>query len=129
MRTVRTRLAALTLLLLLQQAVGLAVAGALACCDTNDVQPAARTECCEDAADGHMCPLGHRPPPDRQCRMKSGCSTEGPGVLAGAGFTYAAPLVGRFTMLPPVTQPLASRMSVPDERLAKAPPPSPPPKA
>ena len=129
MRTIRRRLAVLTLLLLAQQAVALALAGALVCCDTGDQQPVPRMECCKDAGDGHMCPLGKRPAPERNCRLKSGCSTDSSGVLAGAGFVYAGPLVAQFSVAPPVAEHSTLPTAVPDEVLTTISPPSPPPKA
>jgi hypothetical protein len=129
MRSVRSRLSALTLMLLAQQALALALAGALACCEQAEARAAAAMECCERGGDGHMCPLANRRAPDRGCRLKNGCSTGNASVLAGAGFVYAAPLVGRFTLTPPIVHPHARRLVVDEESLVNTPPATPPPKA
>jgi hypothetical protein len=129
MQNLRARLAVLTLLLLAQQVLALALAGALACCETTPPPAAAAMECCEKGGDGHMCPLTGRRASDRGCRMKSGCSSEHSGALAGAGFVYAAPLVGRFTIVPPLALRDTRRTVDSDETLATVPPPTPPPKA
>jgi hypothetical protein len=126
---VRSRLAVLTLLLLAQQALAVALVGALACCEPASAPATAQMECCQKGGDGHMCPLRNRRAPDRGCRMKQGCNTDNTTALAGAGFLYAAPLVGRFSSAPPVGHPLTWRLVVNDEPLANTPPPTPPPKA
>jgi hypothetical protein len=128
MHTVRARLAVLTLMLLTQQTLALAMAGALACCETAPPQ-AAQMECCKNGGgDGHMCPLTKRRPPDEGCRMTRGCSSEPSGVLAGAGFVYAAPLVGGVSIEPPDAAPVPWRAVRSEEALAGGPPPTPPPK-
>jgi hypothetical protein len=130
MRPFRARLTVLVLLLLTQQALALAVSGALACCETEPPAGAMpRMECCEKAGSDHICPLmNRRAVPDRGCRMKSGCKTESAGVLAGAGFVYAAPLITRFSMMPPPVSETAWRPAVETFVAADLTPPSPPPK-
>jgi hypothetical protein len=121
----------MTLLLLAQQVVALALAGALACCETTPVPAAAEMACCKNGGDGHMCPLGNGRAPDRGdtgCKMRKGCSTPSSGILAGAGFVYAAPLVGRFSIVPPVGQRSPLQVHVVAEPFMTVPPPSPPPK-
>jgi hypothetical protein len=129
MSRVRSRLAVLTLMLLMQQTLALALTGVLACCEPAAASTASRMECCEKAGDGHMCPIANRSASDRGCRMKKGCSTDGAAVLAGAGFVYSAPLVGRFSIVPPVVHRHTWRLVVDEAPLASTPPPTPPPKA
>jgi hypothetical protein len=129
MRTVRARLAVFTLMLLAQQALALALAGALACCNETAAPATARMECCKDAGDGHMCPLANRRAHDRGCRMKKGCATDETRALAGAGLVYAAPLVDRFSLVQPLVGPPAWRLVVDEDRIANTPPRTPPPKA
>ena len=129
MRILRSRLAVLTLLLLAQQAAALALAGALACCETTPVPAAAEMECCKKVGDGHMCPLGNRRAPETGCTLRKGCTTPGTGVLAGAGFAYAAPLVGRFSIVPPIRQRSTLQLQVAAEPFITVSPPTPPPKA
>jgi hypothetical protein len=128
MRTVRSRLAVLTLMLLVQQVVALVLAGALACCE-QAAPAAAQMDCCKNGGEGHMCPLTNRRAPDSGCRIKSGCSTDGARALAGAGFMYAAPLVGRFSIVPPVIQRSALQPIVGEDTRTNAAPATPPPKA
>jgi hypothetical protein len=119
----------LTLLLLAQQSAALALAGALACCETTPAPAAAEMACCKKGGDGHMCPLGKRRAPETGCRMGKGCSAPRTGALAGAGFVYAAPLVGRFSIVPPVrtgSTPPAQPVADPFVPVS---PPTPPPKA
>ena len=129
MRSIRSRLAVLTLMLLAQQALALALAGALVCCEQAEVPERAAMQCCKNAGDGHMCPLTNRRARDGGCRLKNGCSTDSATGLAGAGFVYAAPLFVRFRVTPPVVHPHSWRVVVDEERLVDHPPLTPPPKA
>jgi hypothetical protein len=129
MRTLRARLAVFTLMLLAQQALALALAGALVCCNETAPRATARMECCKDAADGHMCPLANRRANDRGCRMKKGCTMDEARLLAGAGFVYVAPLVGRFSLVQPLVSAEAWRLVVNEDRGRNTPPRTPPPKA
>jgi hypothetical protein len=129
MRTLRARLVVFTLMLLAQQALALALAGALACCNEPPEPATARMECCKDAGDGHMCPLARQRADDRGCRMKKGCTTDETRALAGAGFVWAAPLLARFSFVQPLVPPQAWRFVLDEERTANAPPRTPPPKA
>jgi hypothetical protein len=74
-----------------------------------------------------MCPIGRRAS-DTGCRIRSGCSTETFGVLAGAGFVYSAPLVGRFSIVPPVADPATLPSTWAAEPFVTVSPPTPPPK-
>jgi hypothetical protein len=60
--------------------------------------------------------------------MKGGCSTDGPGMLADAGFLFAAPLAGRVRMMPAAVIPNVWPVVVSEEVCASVPPPTPPPK-
>lgn len=117
----------LTVLLLTQQAIALGVAGVLVCCQAGPPQATAKMECCENGGDGHMCPL-RRPASDDGCRIRNGCNTAATGVLVGAGFVYAAPLVERFSIVPPDAQRTTSDLELPPDPFCSLPPPTPPPK-
>ena len=129
MRSLRTRLAVLTAVLLMQQALALAFAGVRLCCDLSPGQAAATMECCENAAEGHMCPLSGRRAPEGGCRIRSGCAVPTSGALAGAGFVYAAPLVAPFSIVGPDVLRTVWRLELSADPVASVSPPSPPPKA
>jgi hypothetical protein len=128
MRALRTRIVALTLLLLVQQTVALGLTTALACC-APEAAAAEGMECCETGEPGHMCPLTNRRAADAGCRIRSGCTPDDSGMLAGAGFLYAAPLVARFVLIEPSAAPGAPRLARITPALPSTSPPTPPPKA
>ncbi len=128
MRTFRTRLIAVAAALLLQQAAGMALVAALACCAGTSA-PAAM-ECCRKGGSDHICPVtprdGQRPAP---CRMKSACTRDHAAGPAAPFFAWAAPLPDLLTLAAPPLHLAARDESSSRPLRADRPPPGPPPKS